>query len=93
MIKEETYKKFGPYAPMIKTIRENPISLIPGYSVYEWFKEDKSHLSNEKPFTRRAYIASIYIGAAVRDAGLALIYYGIGAGLVKVIEETSKLIK
>jgi hypothetical protein len=91
---QKLIEKWGPYAPMIETIKENPASLIPGYALYDWFKEDKSKIwPDEKGLTKILHNSLVYTGAAIRDSGLALVYYALGAGLVKVIEETAKFLK
>jgi hypothetical protein len=91
---QELINRYGPYAGLVQSVKENPASLIPGYSLYEWFKEDKSKIwPDEKGLTKILHNSAVYTGAAVRDTGLALIYYAIGAGLVKLTEETIKFLK
>jgi len=93
-INQKMLDKWGPYAPMIETIKENPVSLVPGYSLYDWFKEDKSKLWPEKKGLNKILLNSaIYTGAAARDYFLGLFWYAAGYGIVKIAEETSKLLK
>jgi hypothetical protein len=93
-INQKMLDKWGSCAPMIETITKNPVALIPGYSLYEWFKEDKSKIwPDERGLSKMVHNSLVYTGAAVRDAGLALIYYGIGGGLVKLAEESAKLLR
>ena len=80
--------------PLVETIKENPASLIPGYSLYDWFKEDKSKLwPDTKGLNKILLNSAIYTGAAFRDLILTGVWYAAGAGLVKAAEEAAKLLK